>query len=79
MGGARNEGVRLFWPIFGAVLGANLLTVCFVWAAVNVSRRESAGQPIRAYMPALIMPLLFCGVALMIAFDRTALFDSVLR
>jgi len=79
VGGARNEGVRLFWPIFGAVLGANLLTVCFVWAAVNVSRRESAGQPIRAYMPALIMPLLFCGVALMIAFGKTELLDGVLR
>lgn len=32
-----------FWTVFGAVLGANLLTVAFVWGLREYSRHEQAG------------------------------------
>jgi len=53
-----------FLPIFAAVLGANLLTAMFIWGAVNVSRRENAGERVpNHYFIALVMPLAFCGLA----------------
>lgn len=68
-----------FWTLFAAVISANLLTVGFVWAVINISRREKTGEPFTAYLPMMLMPLLFCGGALLIAFEKTALLDGVLR
>lgn len=57
-----------FWQIFGAVLAANLLTVAFVWAGVNISRREEAKEPFGLYLGVACMTLFFCAGSLYIAF-----------
>jgi predicted membrane channel-forming protein YqfA (hemolysin III family) len=50
---------NLFWTVFAAVLGANLLTVCFVWACINISRREERKESLGLYLGCAMMPLLF--------------------
>lgn len=57
-----------FWTIFAAILSANLLTVAFVWAGVNISRREQRREPLGVYLWGLLLPLLFCGGGLYLAF-----------
>lgn len=57
-----------FWTIFAAILSANLLTVAFVWAGVNISRREQRREALGVYLWGLLLPLLFCGGGLYLAF-----------
>lgn len=57
-----------FWQVFAAVLGANLLTVAFVWAGVQVGRRERAAEPLGVYIWGFVLPLVMCAGALYIAF-----------
>lgn len=59
----------LFFAVLGAVLGANLLTVSFVWAMINISKREEERRDIPSvYWAGMLMPLAFCGVSAYIAF-----------
>lgn len=57
-----------FWQVFAAVLAANLLTVAFVWACINISRREQAQESIWTYLGVACMTLFFCAGSLYIAF-----------
>jgi uncharacterized MnhB-related membrane protein len=59
-----------FDALFAAVLGANLLTVMFVWGCVNISRREQRQEGPGAYLGAFLMPLIFAAASMMIAFDK---------
>lgn len=56
--------------VFAAVLGANLLTVCFVWACFHISRREQRQEGVGAYLIGFVMPLLFCLFFTMAATDK---------
>jgi hypothetical protein len=53
-----------FWTIFAAVLGANILTVCFVWSGIHVAKREINREPLGIYLVGMLMPLLFLGAGL---------------
>lgn len=57
-----------FWQVFAAVLGANLLTVTFVWSGIQVGRRERATEPLGVYIWGFILPMVFCAGSLYIAF-----------
>lgn len=61
-----------FWTVFGAVLGANLLTVAFVWGLREYSRHEQAGtagqSSSHAAAIAILLPLAFGAGALYLAF-----------
>ena len=63
----------MFWPVFAAILSANLLTVMFVWAAVTYSRHEKNGTAggSGSHGPALTMVgiLAFLSLSLMVALD----------
>lgn len=58
-----------FWTVFAAVLCAGLLLVMFVWACVNVSRREQRQESLSLYLGAMLMPLGFALLSFMIATD----------
>ena len=60
---------QVFWPVFAAVIGANLLTVMFVWGIVQTARREANGEKHGFYLAVTIMPLAFAAAGLMIALD----------
>ena len=60
-----------FWQVFAAVLAANLLTVAFVWSAIQVGRRERATEPLGVYIWGFLTPIAFCGLAMYIAFGGT--------
>ena len=59
---------NLFWQIFAAVLAANILTVAFIWAGVQVGRRERATEPLGVYIWGFLLPIFFLGGGLYIAF-----------
>lgn len=56
-----------FWTVFAAVLCAGLLLVMFVWACVNISRREERKESIGLYFWAMMLPIAFAGLSFMIA------------
>lgn len=58
---------RLFWTIFSAVLCAGLLIVAFVWAAIQVGRRERATEPLGIYLWGFLLPIAFAGLSFYIA------------
>jgi hypothetical protein len=60
-----------FWQIFAAVLAANLLTVAFVWSAIQVGRRERATEPLGVYIWGFVLPLAFGAGALYLALGGT--------
>lgn len=60
---------ELFWTIFSAVLCAGMLLVAFVWASVNISRREEAKEPFGLYLSVLLTVFGFAGGSFMIATD----------
>ncbi len=73
-----------FWGVFAAVLGANLLTVMFVWGMVTYSRHEREGTAgsRASHIPwaAFMMPTLFLIGGLMIALDEVPLWlDAILQ
>jgi hypothetical protein len=53
-----------FATILAAVLGANLLTVVFVWACINISRREERKESVGVYLIGFVMPLAFFCAAM---------------
>lgn len=57
-----------FWQVFAGVLGANLLTVGFVWACLNISRKEQRQESFGIYLSVAVMTLAFCGASLYLAF-----------
>lgn len=62
----------IFWQVFAAVIGANLLTVCFVWGVFSYSKLEQQGRSREAtkfHFFAVIAPMFFAMGAVMIAFD----------
>ncbi|WAJ27383.1 hypothetical protein [Antarcticirhabdus aurantiaca] len=61
----------LFWTILAAVLGANLLTVTFVWCCVQVSRREQAKEHLSVYLWGFLGVFGFLGVSFYIAMGGT--------
>lgn len=67
------EGMNsdLFWQVFAAILGANLLTVGFVWAMMHYSRLERDGHTHEAKFPiycGMFLPLFFLAGGLYVAF-----------
>ncbi|MGN7959126.1 hypothetical protein [Agrobacterium radiobacter] len=60
-----------FFTVLGAVLAANLLTVCFVWAAVQIGRREREKEPLGYVLIGFLLPMAFCGLSAYIAFGGT--------
>lgn len=62
---AGDTGMEIqFFMIFSAVLGANLLTVAFVWACVQISQIEHGGgtpSQRHIYFRVLLMVLAFFG------------------
>ena len=51
--------------LFGAVLAANLLTVCFVYAAFNIQRSEDQRREPKAhYLMLLALPLIMMVLSL---------------
>lgn len=60
-----------FWQIFAGVLLANLLTVGFVWSAVNLGRRERAMEKPGVYAIGLILPICFAFGAVYLALGGT--------
>jgi hypothetical protein len=61
----------LFWQVLAAVLAANLLTVTFVWSAIQVGRRERATEPLGVYIWGFILPIAFAGLSMYISFGGT--------
>ena len=57
----------IFWQVFAAVLCAGLLLVAFVWASVNISRREQAKEPMGIYLGTMLMVFAFAGLSFYIA------------
>ncbi len=49
----------LFWTVFSAVLTAGMLLVAFVWACINISRREQAKEPLGLYLAVVVMVFAF--------------------
>ena len=69
-----------FWAVFSALLAANLLTVLFVWACVNISRKEERKEPFGTYLIAFLMPLAFLLLGLMTALDASPVWlDTILQ
>jgi hypothetical protein len=58
----------IFWQVLAGVLAANLLTVVFVWSAIQVGRRERATEPLGVYIWGFILPIAFAGGSIYIAF-----------
>lgn len=63
------NGSTLFWTVFSAVLCSGMLLIAFVWAAVNVSRKEQAREPLGLYLATMLMVFAFAGSSFMIATD----------
>lgn len=61
-----------FVTVYSAVLFANLLTAGFVWAIVNLSRKEAAGEHggNSIYLGVFLMVGFFAVVGIMGATDR---------
>lgn len=57
----------IFWQVFAAVLCAGLLLIAFVWATMNISRREQAREPMGIYLGTMVMVFAFAGVSFYIA------------
>lgn len=69
-----------FWTVFAAVLCAGLLIVMFVWACVNISRREERKESLGIYFWAMLLPLGFAGMSFMIATNSVpAWLDAILQ
>lgn len=60
-----------FWTIFAAVLGANLLTVVFVWCCVSISRREQARESPGVYMWGFLLTFGFLAGGFYVAMGGT--------
>ncbi|WP_027039119.1 hypothetical protein [Mesorhizobium ciceri] len=73
----------IFWQVLAAVLGANLLTVCFVWGVFSYSKLEQQGranEATRFHFFALVAPMFFALGALMVAFNSVpAWLDTILQ
>ncbi len=55
---------HLFWTLFLAVLAAGILLVAFVWACLNISRREQAKEPFGIYLSTMLMVFAFLAAGL---------------
>lgn len=55
---------HLFWTVFAAILGANLLTVCFIWSCVKIAKLESRDEGYLGHLGGVLLPLafLFAGI-----------------
>ena len=60
---------NLFWTVFAAVLTAGMLLIAFVWACLNISRREQAQEPFGTYLSVVVMVFGFALISMMIALD----------
>lgn len=65
------DGPNLFWTIFAAVLGANILTVVFSWCCININRRERALEGPGTYLMGFLLVLGFLGGSFYIAMGGT--------
>lgn len=62
----------IFWQVFAAVLGANMLTGCFFWGLIAYHRHElngTAGSK-KSHLPlmAILMPMAFAILGTYVAF-----------
>lgn len=78
-----NSDPNLFWIIFSAVFSAIVMAGVFFWGAITYTRMEREGTQHtkrgNGVFLALMMPLVVCFFAMLIAFDRTAWLDQFLK